>query len=232
MTPAAPSLLADQVFVTLRDMIVNGHLPGGTRLRIRQIADEVGTSVMPVREAIRRLEEAGLAVSSPHRGAVVREVSKDELLHIYDIRILLETDAAERGARDATPQRVALMAEQLEHLRTAADRGDVDGTLDRDEDLLRVLYGSQPNRHLVELVEGLWRKCRIFKIFGAKTALAVGDDALWAYPARLVEAARRQDGQEAAAATRESLLSARGRIESFMGSTQTASDSPPVEHPA
>lgn len=220
--PVAPSLLTDQVFVTLRDMIVNGRLPGGSRLRIRQIAEEVGTSVMPVREAIRRLEEAGLAVSSPHRGAVVREVSKDELLHIYDIRILLETDAAARGAVAATPERVALMSEELERLHAAIADRDVDAALDRDEDLLRALYESQPNRHLVELVEGLWHKCRIFKIFGAKTALASGDDALWAYPTRLVEAARLHDGREAAAATRESLLSARSRIESFM------SDPPPA----
>ncbi|MBF5082378.1 GntR family transcriptional regulator [Quadrisphaera sp. INWT6] len=223
MTPAAPSLLTDQVFVTLRDMIVNGRLPGGSRLRIRQIAEEVGTSVMPVREAIRRLEEAGLAVSTPHRGAVVREVSKDELLHIYDIRMLLETDAAARGAEAASPDQVAVMSDKLELLRDAVADRDVDGALDRDEDLLRALYGSQPNRHLVELVEGLWHKCRIFKIFGAKTALESGDDALWVYPTRLVEAARQRDGREAAAATRESLLSARGRIESFM------SDSLPQE---
>ena len=62
---AEPSLLADQVYAVIREAILNGEMPAGTRLRVRDLAEQVGTSVMPVREAIRRLEEAGLAERSP-----------------------------------------------------------------------------------------------------------------------------------------------------------------------
>ena len=56
-----PTLLTDQVYAVLHQAIVSGELPAGSRLRVRDIAAQVGTSVMPVREAIRRVEEAGLA---------------------------------------------------------------------------------------------------------------------------------------------------------------------------
>ena len=72
---------------------MSGELPAGARLRVRDLALQVGTSVMPVREAIRRLEEAGLAERVPHKGAVVRGLTLTELEHVYDVRILLKTEA-------------------------------------------------------------------------------------------------------------------------------------------
>ena len=87
---AEPSLLTDQVYAMIREAILKGEMPAGTRLRIRDLAAQVGTSVMPVREAIRRLEEAGLAERSPHKGAVVRGLTLAELVHVYDVRRLLE----------------------------------------------------------------------------------------------------------------------------------------------
>ena len=59
-------LVADQVFEAIHDGIMSGDLPVGHRLLIRELAKDLGTSVMPVREAIRRLEEAGLAEKSPY----------------------------------------------------------------------------------------------------------------------------------------------------------------------
>ncbi|WP_432535129.1 GntR family transcriptional regulator [Kineococcus arenarius] len=207
------SLLTDQVFTVLREEIVNGELPAGTRLRVRDVAARVGTSVMPVREAIRRLEEAGLADREPHRGAVVRGVTLSDLLHIYDIRILLETDAALRGCAGVGPDGLQRMTASLQRMHEAVAHGQAVQALDEDEELLRELYQASGNDHLVELIEGLWRKCRIFKIFGANAALESGDMTLWTYQEYLVGFARSGDGQRAARTTRESLLSARRRIE-------------------
>src|ERR687895_2103998 len=77
---------------------MSGELPAGSRLRIRDLAEQVGTSVMPVREAIRRLEESGLAERQPHKGAVVKGLTLTELVHVYDTRRLLEAEAARLGA--------------------------------------------------------------------------------------------------------------------------------------
>jgi DNA-binding GntR family transcriptional regulator len=97
LTPVAqPSLLTDRVFDTIHAAIMSGELPAGMQLKVRDLAQQVGTSVMPVREAIRRLEESGLAVREPHKGAVVKTLTMDELVQTYEVRILLEVEAARR----------------------------------------------------------------------------------------------------------------------------------------
>src|SRR5215471_16650362 len=100
---AEPSLLADQVYAVIREAILKGEMPAGTRLRVRDLAEQVGTSVLPVREAIRRLEEAGLAERSPHKGAVVKGLTLEELVHVYDVRRLLEVEAARLGVARIVP---------------------------------------------------------------------------------------------------------------------------------
>ena len=70
-----PSLLTDQVFSAIHEAIMSGGIPAGARLRIRDLAAQLGTSPMPVREAIGRLEQAGLAQRVPHKGAVVIDLS-------------------------------------------------------------------------------------------------------------------------------------------------------------
>ncbi|MFG2888144.1 GntR family transcriptional regulator [Streptomyces sp. NPDC048248] len=76
---------------------MSGELPAGDRLRIRGLAAEVGTSEMPVREAIRRLEEAGFVERTPHKGAVVKGLNLAELVHLHDVRRLLEVETARAG---------------------------------------------------------------------------------------------------------------------------------------
>jgi len=99
-----PTLLTDQVYDVLHHAIVNGELPAGSRLRIRDLAEQVGTSVMPVREAIRRLEQAGLAEREPHKGAVVKGLTLAELVHVYGVRRLLEGEAARLGSERITAE--------------------------------------------------------------------------------------------------------------------------------
>ncbi|MDE2571858.1 MAG: GntR family transcriptional regulator, partial [bacterium] len=82
--------LGDQVYEAMRRWILDGTLAPGTPLRIRQLAASLGTSTMPVREAIQRLEENGLVVTRPHKGAVVAGLSVRELRDFYGVRIVLE----------------------------------------------------------------------------------------------------------------------------------------------
>lgn len=103
------SLLADQVFDRLRSWITSGQWKPGTQMRIREVAAKVGTSEMPVREAFRRLEQAGLIVIEPYRGARVPLLTIDELEHVYDVRVMLEPQAARLGANLADAAVVAEM---------------------------------------------------------------------------------------------------------------------------
>jgi DNA-binding GntR family transcriptional regulator len=191
---AEPTLLADQVYSTLHEAILSGALPAGSRLRIRDLAAQVGTSVMPVREAIRRLEEAGLAEREAHKGAVVKGLTLEELLHVYDTRRVLEVEATRLGGMQITPQDCDRMQVEYELMRLAiVERRDVD-MLDHDEALLEILYSASGNPVLVQVIRNLWQRCRSYKIVGARGTLDAGDgETLWRYQNELVAAARTHD---------------------------------------
>ncbi|WP_018467327.1 GntR family transcriptional regulator [Calidithermus timidus] len=85
-----PATSPDRVAQQLRERILGGQYPGGTTLRQEELAEEMGVSRMPVREALRQLAAEGLLVLQPHRGAVVAELSIAELEEIYEMRAVLE----------------------------------------------------------------------------------------------------------------------------------------------
>ena len=207
-----PSLLTDRVFTAIHGAIMSGELPAGARLRVRDLAVQVGTSVMPVREAIRRLEEAGLAERVPHKGAVVKGLTLVELEHVYDVRILLETEAAGRGGVAVAAEGRLRMRQLCDEMARAVEGGRIVDALNHDEALLAILYAAGGNPVLLDMIRGLWQRCRPYKILGARRALEASDETLWSFQPRIVEAARAHDGPAAAAITRESLLSAKARI--------------------
>ncbi len=209
-----PTLLADRVFETIHDAIMSGDLPAGTQLKVRDLAEQVGTSVMPVREAIRRLEESGLAARQPHRGAVVKSLTMAELVHTYEVRTLLEVEAARLGGAAITSEGCRKLRRLARDLEAAVGRQDVIAALDLDEALLGVVYLAAGNPVLVESIRGLWQQCRAYKIRGAQRAQSLSDTTLWSFQPRIVDAACRRDGEAAAAITRESMLSALDRIRS------------------
>jgi DNA-binding GntR family transcriptional regulator len=167
---------------------------------------------MPVREAIRRLEEAGLAERVPHKGAVVKRLTLTELEHVYDVRILLEAEAAALGGPVVGADGCARMWQLCDEMAQAVEDGRIVDALNHDEALLTVLYAAAGNPVLLEMIRGLWQRCRPYKILGARRALESSDATLWTFQPRIVEAARNHDGEAAATITRESLLSARARI--------------------
>jgi DNA-binding GntR family transcriptional regulator len=82
----------------IRDLIMDGTLEPGTRLSLRPLAERLGVSVMPVRDALRALETEGLVETSDHQGAYVASVSRAEILEVVSIRMWLEVYAVMRAA--------------------------------------------------------------------------------------------------------------------------------------
>src|SRR5262245_38235910 len=192
---------------------MSGDLPAGPRLKVRDLAAQVGTSVLPVREAIRRLEEAGLAERSPHKGAVVKGLTLAELVHVYDVRRLLEVEAARLGAQSITPEETAKMRTEYELMCTALAERQVIAYLDHDEALLTILYEAAGNPVLVQVIRTLWSQCRPYKIVGAQGSLDSSSiESLRYHQERLVAAARDNDPVAAAAINDESLVDATERI--------------------
>jgi DNA-binding GntR family transcriptional regulator len=97
MSKLIKATLAEQAYQELRSRIVSGRLAGGTRLLPNELAEDLGISPTPVKEACARLESDGLVVASARRGMVVRRMTLADIEELYDARLLLERAAIERA---------------------------------------------------------------------------------------------------------------------------------------
>lgn len=156
-------LIADQVYRYFEDQILTGDFPGGMHLRVRQLAEMTGTSVMPVREAISRLEDAGLADRTPHRGALVKSFSPEELIEIYQVRQLLEPVAARLGAARLVQEDIKQMGTSLKQMRAALKKSDFRALLSADADMLETLYRASGQTLLWELIQMLLKRSYLYR---------------------------------------------------------------------
>ncbi|AHW62958.1 Transcriptional regulator, GntR-family [Corynebacterium glyciniphilum AJ 3170] len=205
--------VGDLAYEAIHTAIVNGSYEAGRRLQIRDLAEELGISVMPVREAIKRLEEVGLVETRPRRGAVVKAFSPEELLDIYEVRRVLEVRATEVGISALEPADLQTLETLYDRMHSALERGDVIDYLSLDEDLLGTVYAASGNRVLDETIRSLWARCRHFKIVGARDELESGSATeLLTHQRHLIDAAQAGDVSTAVEITDASLNSAIARI--------------------
>ena len=206
--------VGDQAFETIRTAIISGELPAGHRLRIRELADELGTSVMPVREAIRRLEEIGLAEALPYRGAVVKGFTYKELLDLYSVRRSLEIQATGLGATRLSRSDIEQMEASYDAMAAAVAAQDAVDYLARDEEFLETIYVASDNSVLVEMIRTLWQRCRSYKIVGVRREFESGDSSsLLVHQEQLLHAVKDGDADAAERVTAASLDAATRRIE-------------------
>lgn len=211
------SRVADQVFEAIHAAIMDGTYPAEHRLRIRDVAGELGTSVMPVREAIRRLEESGLVETLPNRGARVKGFTPSELLHVYAVRRLLEVEAAGLGVATVSDADVETLRDAFAAMESHLQAGDVVPFLDADERFLDVLYEAAGNPVLLDTIHGLWQRCRSYKIVGVARELEGGDpQILLALQGDLLQAAIDRDSASARGLTAASIDAATARIRRAM----------------
>jgi DNA-binding GntR family transcriptional regulator len=113
--------LAEKAFEALHAAIITGQLRPGTRLPIEELAALLEMSPMPIREAVRRLDAAGLVENIPHRGARVTELSIRDLSEVYEVRLALEVLAIRRAAERFSPARAVEARRCLRELELVAD---------------------------------------------------------------------------------------------------------------
>ncbi|HIW45578.1 MAG TPA: GntR family transcriptional regulator [Candidatus Yaniella excrementigallinarum] len=208
------SRVADQVYDAIYNAIMSGEFEAGRRLQIRDLATELGTSVMPVREAITRLEQAGIVETGPYRGAVVKGFSSEELHNIYQVRKLLEADAAQKGVEGHSPDVIPKLEDLHLHMRQQLEAHDYVGYLDGNDAFLTELYTGANNPVLLELIGNLWNRGRHIKLVGVKNQMAGGAmEPLIRFQRQLIDAVIANDPQAAANVTYRSLDAALERIQ-------------------
>ena len=121
--PIRRQTLAIQTVDAIRDLILRGRFPEGQRLRQDAIAEQLGVSRIPVREALRQLESEGLVTFKPHCGAVVSTLSLDEITDLFELRANIEGDLVRRAVPNMTADDDARASKVLEAYEIAL-RGD------------------------------------------------------------------------------------------------------------
>ena len=156
MSSVSRVVLREQVKELILARILIGEYRPGERLVETRIAQDLGTSQAPVREALRDLELLRFVESEPFRGARVREVSEEELIEIYPVRAAIEEVAAREAAVRLGGDVEALEAE-LQAMHRAAEEGDLHAQVEHDVAFHRVIVEASRNRILLET----WLSLRI-----------------------------------------------------------------------
>lgn len=197
----------------LLDEISRGDLLPGARLRETELAERLGISRTPVREAIRQLEADGLVAHVPRQGATIRVLDYTEVMELYEMRAVLEGTAARLAARAASDLELDELTELNDEL--AATR-DLRQAYNLNRQFHLTLLDAAKNRYLVKSVNALQKT---LLILGPST-LAEADRAQQAVAehAALLDALKARDGARAEALMRTHIEAAhRVRLKSLRG---------------
>lgn len=159
-TTAAPleATQQDAVYAHLRQWVTVGRFLPGERLKIRNVAAELGVGLMPVRAALQRLAAEGALVNVPNAGVAVPRLSVAEFDDLLQIRMLLEGEAAERGAARLQPEQVQALQALCDRMAQSLQQGRRDDYLAANEDFHVILYRAAGSPTLWGLIDTLWLK--------------------------------------------------------------------------
>ncbi|OUD01151.1 GntR family transcriptional regulator [Streptomyces swartbergensis] len=152
----------DGVYRVLRAAILDGTVPPGGQLREAHIAADLGISRSPLREALTRLEEDGLVVRIPFRGAFVVEVSAREVAEIASVRLRVEPYAAELSAEALRGAERPQLMQTIEDLHRATEKNDIPASIDAHLRFHRLFYELSEHSVLQSLWNGWETKLRLY----------------------------------------------------------------------
>jgi DNA-binding GntR family transcriptional regulator len=144
-----------QVYDILKEMIADKRFTPGSSLNVEKLTQELGVSRTPIWEAIRRLEQEGIVVHTPHKGVRLVELTRQMALELYEVRETMEAMAARLGAERATPEIIARMEKILAEQTLIVNREDDVAYSRSDYDFHILIYKSCGNELLKEILEGL-----------------------------------------------------------------------------
>jgi DNA-binding GntR family transcriptional regulator len=152
--------LRDVVFDNLRESILTGKLKPGQRLMEIQLAEGLGVSRTPVREAIRKLELEDLVVMLPRKGAYVTNMSLKEILDVLEVRATLESLAAKLAAKRRNEKDIENLKQILKKFKkiTENNKKDMVGISEIDIELHHCIFRIANNKSLTKTTKIIWEK--------------------------------------------------------------------------
>lgn len=147
--------LRDVVFNTLRQAILRGELKPGERLMEIQLANKLGVSRTPIREAIRKLELEGLVLMIPRKGAEVAEITEKNMLDVLEVRRALEELAVKLACERITEEEIQELKDAADVFQKILSEKDITKIAEADEAFHDVIFKSTGNERLIQLLNSL-----------------------------------------------------------------------------
>lgn len=187
--------LRDVVFNTLREAILHGDLKPGERLMEKQLAEKMGVSRTPVREAIRKLELEGLVVMIPRKGAQVSEITIKEVEDVLEVRAALEGLASRLAAKRMSDEDLYKLKQSLREFKEGIEHQDLEILIQKDVEFHDMIFKACGNEKLVSMVNNLREQIHRFRVAYLKSFRGMSD--VFEEHLKLVEAIEQRDTVQA-----------------------------------
>lgn len=156
--------LRDIVFNTLRKAILKGELAPGERLMEKQLAEKMGVSRTPIREAIRKLELEGLVIMVPRKGAEVAMITEQDIKDVLEVRAALEGLAVNLACQKMSKEDIDKLLLVNDDFTKAAKNMDIDQVIEKDVEFHDVIYTSTKNKKLIQIISNLREQIYRFRV--------------------------------------------------------------------
>lgn len=156
--------LGNIVYESLKESILNGSLKPGEKLMESRIAEDLGVSRTPVREAIRKLEKEKYVKMIPRKGAYVEDLTMEDILEVLEIRIVLEGLASKLAARNISDEMKDRIRKNMKNFDNASNELDRKELISLDEKFHHIIYQSSGNKKLNEIVRELQDQFQRFRL--------------------------------------------------------------------
>ncbi|MGF0031607.1 GntR family transcriptional regulator [Bariatricus sp. SGI.154] len=156
--------LRDVVFNTLRQAILRGELKPGERLMEIQLANKLGVSRTPIREAIRKLELEGLVLMIPRKGAEVADITEKSMRDVLEVRKALEELAVQLTCDKITKEQIRELEEAAEEFKRILESSDVTEIAEADVHFHDIIYKATDNQRLIQLLNNLGEQMYRYRV--------------------------------------------------------------------
>jgi DNA-binding GntR family transcriptional regulator len=163
LSPLTPASLRRRASDVLRSAIVDGRLKPGDRLKEVELAEQLGISRAPVREALRQLEHEGLVASLPYRATEVLGISQDEIAEVLvPIRLTIESFAFRKAMDVLSDADLAALGELVARMRKAGARGDLDELAEDDVRFHELVIERSGQPHCLQIWRSIEPRVRAY----------------------------------------------------------------------
>jgi len=196
--------LREQIVSSLRESIIQGELHSGQKLTEPELAEKLGISRTPIREAFRQLESEGFLTVIPRRGAVVSRITRKEIEEFYELKSLLEGYAARIAAEKITEKGIEKLRKINEQLAVLAEKGDVEAFFAKNDEFHNTFISYCGNEKLQEFREHMVQRFMRFRLAALSVPGRLTDSVR--QHRTIIRALARKDGRLAEAVVLEHAL--------------------------